>query len=297
MSRNLLMDDRPLVVLPGLAKLLGSVDDAIVLQQIHWLLQQPHNGVVVDGHKWIWGTYEEWIELYFPMWNVKRLKRITARLEQKGVLVADQLMKQKWDRTKYYRIDYDVFEKMKGNESRNGPIDGDKLSPSGGTNCPGHNIDTETSTKRERSLSENGAVQDSGANSLPLVLEDPPGGPKKRPKRRGRVTGRNIDPRKLVDGYIPPGAGDTPYEVYREVFNYTPSKPQIRAIMDNVTDLELWRKILNAWALRGYRSNNIGGMLDWYNNRGPTDANAGRNGKGPAAPVMEPSAFSDPFAK
>lgn len=40
---NLLLNERPLVVLPSLAKELGSLDEAVILQQIHYWLQRSTN--------------------------------------------------------------------------------------------------------------------------------------------------------------------------------------------------------------------------------------------------------------
>lgn len=104
-----LLDDRPLTVLPALAKLLGSVERAIVLQQIHWLLQQPKSGIEQDGYKWVWGTYEEWAAKYFTMWEARVLRRHIVWLEENGYLISGQPRREQWDRTKYYRIEYSRF--------------------------------------------------------------------------------------------------------------------------------------------------------------------------------------------
>lgn len=104
-----LLDDRPLTVLPTLAKLLGSVERAIVLQQIHWLLQQPKSGIERDGYKWVWGTYEEWTAEYFPMWEPRVLRSHIVWLEKEGYLVSEQPRREQWDRTKYYRIEYSTL--------------------------------------------------------------------------------------------------------------------------------------------------------------------------------------------
>lgn len=104
---NLLIDDRPIMFLPRLAIALESVERAIILQQIHWLLQQPKSGRVVDNHKWVWGSYEEWCEDYFPMWKPQNLAKHIRKLEEIGVLVSAELNAKEHDHTKHYRIDYD----------------------------------------------------------------------------------------------------------------------------------------------------------------------------------------------
>lgn len=43
MKRSLLIEEPPLQILPSLAAAIG-LNEAIVLQQLYWLLQQPNNG-------------------------------------------------------------------------------------------------------------------------------------------------------------------------------------------------------------------------------------------------------------
>lgn len=105
-----LLNERPLIVLPSLAKQLNSVDKAIILQQIHWLAQLPHCGEVHDGAKWVYGTYEHWIAEYFPFWSAASLRRHINRLEQDGWLVSAQIYLGRGDATKYYRVNYEMLK-------------------------------------------------------------------------------------------------------------------------------------------------------------------------------------------
>lgn len=104
---NLLIDDRPIMFLPKLAVALASVERAIILQQIHWLLQQPKSGRVIDGVKWVWGSYEEWCEDYFPMWKPQNLAKHIRKLEQEGLLISEEINAKAHDHTKHYRINYE----------------------------------------------------------------------------------------------------------------------------------------------------------------------------------------------
>ena len=105
---NLLIDDRPIMFLPMLAKALGSCERAIVLQQIHWLSRLPNSGVWDDdGLHWVWGSYEEWCRDYFPMWKPQNLAKHIRRLEKDGVLFSAELNAKRHDHTKHYRINYE----------------------------------------------------------------------------------------------------------------------------------------------------------------------------------------------
>lgn len=109
---NLLIDDRPIMFLPMLAKALGSCERAIVLQQIHWLSRLPNSGVMADGKHWVYGSYEEWCKDYFTMWSPHTLAKHIRNLESMGVLISAQLKANEHDRTKYYRIDYEVLHSI-----------------------------------------------------------------------------------------------------------------------------------------------------------------------------------------
>lgn len=109
---NYLIDDRPIIFLPMLAKALGSCERAIVLQQIHWLSRQPNSGMWQDGLHWVWGTYEDWCRDYFPMWSPHTLAKHIRHLEAASVLISAQLRAHEHDRTKFYRIDYESLHSM-----------------------------------------------------------------------------------------------------------------------------------------------------------------------------------------
>lgn len=109
---NLLIDDRPIMFLPMLAKALRSCERAIVLQQIHWLSRLPGSGVWQDGLHWVYGSYEEWCRDYFTMWSPHTLAKHIRNLEDAGVLLSAQLRAHEHDRTKFYRIDYETLHSI-----------------------------------------------------------------------------------------------------------------------------------------------------------------------------------------
>lgn len=101
MSSSLLITEPPLQVLPSLAKAIGLYQ-AIVLQQIHYLLLGSNNGKVIDGERWIFNTYEEWAG-FFPFWDEQAIKRTMLSLERMGMIVSCQ-PEGGVSRRKYYRI-------------------------------------------------------------------------------------------------------------------------------------------------------------------------------------------------
>nr|DAX72393.1 MAG TPA: hypothetical protein [Caudoviricetes sp.] len=101
MSR-LLINEPPLQVLPSLAKEIG-LNEAIMLQQMHyWLLKSSNE---FKGVKWFYKTLEEW-QTEFPFWSVMTIRRTLGSLEKQKIIKIGNFNKKKFDKTKWYTIDY-----------------------------------------------------------------------------------------------------------------------------------------------------------------------------------------------
>ena len=310
MVSKLLINERPLMVLPSLVLAVGSLQQAIILQQIHWMLQQPRSGVEHDGYRWVWGSYEEWANDYFPMWKARTLRKHITALEKAGWLVSCRVKSSNYDQTKHYRINYNMFDMLLPMwHERDTPNRHERDTPNRherDSSIYRTETSTETSTEREPSTDEVGSESTNrhGPLSQPsdprIRLEDPPSGPKRngssgKSKTRRPSKPTYLDPRKLVDNYIPEGKGNTAYEVYREVFRYPLNLPQLHRLANNITDLARWRAVVQAWGDSGYSPTNIKGMLDWYNTRIPSGPPWRNGAGGPAQQIDEPDAIFDPL--
>lgn len=111
---SLLYSQHPLVVNPQLAVAIG-LNEAIVLQQIHYWAARTKSGKVHDGRVWIYNTYDQWVE-QFPFWSQETIKRALTSLRKKGLIDVEQLNKKEHDRTNYYSINHnhsDLIEQVK----------------------------------------------------------------------------------------------------------------------------------------------------------------------------------------
>ena len=107
---SLLISEPPLQVLPSLAVKIG-LNEAIILQQIHYWLLKSNN--VRDGYKWVYNSYSEWNK-QFPFFSRNTMIRAFNSLEKQGLLITANYNKAGFDKTKWYRIDY---EKLVGKRS------------------------------------------------------------------------------------------------------------------------------------------------------------------------------------
>jgi hypothetical protein len=101
-THHKLLDERPLFVLPSLAKALG-LNEAIALQQLHWALGRDTAETDTFGRRWLGATVEFWCG-QFPFWGEATVKRTFASLVEKGIV--DR--RRRRDDT-IYRIDYDAL--------------------------------------------------------------------------------------------------------------------------------------------------------------------------------------------
>ncbi|MDM8361530.1 conserved phage C-terminal domain-containing protein [Bacillus thuringiensis] len=109
---NLLIHEEPLLVLPGLASRIG-LNEAIFLQQIHyWLNRSKH---FYDKRNWVYNSVAEWVK-QFPFWSENTIRRIVKNLEDEQLLVIGNYNRAKFDKTKWYSINY---EKLRLLESTN----------------------------------------------------------------------------------------------------------------------------------------------------------------------------------
>src|SRR5688572_4368708 len=106
MTSQLLINEPPLQVLPTLASIIG-LNEAIVLQQIHYWLHPQSNKNYFEGRHWVYNTYEQW-QKQFPFYSERTLRRVVRNLEDSKLLLSCK--GGELNQTKYYTIDYVVLQ-------------------------------------------------------------------------------------------------------------------------------------------------------------------------------------------
>ena len=114
-TKIILEGEKACVIQPSIAKMLGR-SVAHVLQHIHYAIHNPKLGKVIDHHKWVYNSYENW-QKDLQIYSISTIRRSIAKLEDLGVLVSDFLSTKSSDRTKWYRIDYDQLHALGIQES------------------------------------------------------------------------------------------------------------------------------------------------------------------------------------
>lgn len=104
---NLLLNERPLIVLPSLAAMLNSLDEAVILQQIHYWIEKRQN--YREGRYWVYNSMENWMQQFPWIKSRTTLTRYFNNLEKKGLLITGNYNKAGFDKTKWYTIDYSTL--------------------------------------------------------------------------------------------------------------------------------------------------------------------------------------------
>lgn len=135
-----LFTKHPIVVDPDVAMAIGSVDKAIVLQQINYWLHSK-SAKKINNKLWIYNTYDNWKKDNFPFWSIAKIKRIFASLEDDGLVIAANYNSKGFDKTKWYSIDENRLNQVMNSYY-------EKLENDGQT-------DNHTSSKNERPSYQN----------------------------------------------------------------------------------------------------------------------------------------------
>jgi len=123
------------MLLPSLAIAVG-VNEALMLQQIHYWLDPRVNKNYHKNRFWVYNSYTQW-QRQFPFWSERTLRRSIKSLEDRQLLIYDFFNRTPFDKTKWYSVDYDNVSSLKTNKSPSGQI--------------GH-IDMDNPTKSSRSF-------------------------------------------------------------------------------------------------------------------------------------------------
>jgi len=108
MTSQLLIHESPLQVFPTLAREIG-LNEAIVLQQIHYWLNLEFSRSLIYEHYWVRYIPEQW-ERQFSFWDKKTLHRAINTLEKLEMLVSIET--EDSGKAKYYAIDYGTLSQV-----------------------------------------------------------------------------------------------------------------------------------------------------------------------------------------
>lgn len=194
----MIIEEQPMMVLRSLAVAIG-LDEALVVQQMYWLLQNEGNGKELNGHRWLYNTYEQWQKTFFPFWSTRTLRRIFDGLEEMRLVESCQPEGVR-SRRKWYRLNIGMIQKLRVD----GPgmlknLEPAKLATSSGTKRPL----PLTEMSSQRSEEPKGSASDEAELEEEEIVPDwRPDKRSKKEKLRTLKNPRNIPSEEWVNRFI-----------------------------------------------------------------------------------------------
>ncbi len=101
-----------LAINPDLAKEIG-IDNAHLISQIHYWLQNNQAGYIFEGVKWIYNGYKAWAEQLCWL-SEYQIGRLIRKLEDQGFIITDNFHHNTRDRRKWYCLNYQLLKEKTG---------------------------------------------------------------------------------------------------------------------------------------------------------------------------------------
>ena len=90
----------------NLANALGSSDAATILQQLHYWIQKKKTGIVVKGRKFVYNTFQIWVQqqfIYLTTWKFRKAMNVLRSL---SIVEVIRYKSRQWNQTNYYSLNY-----------------------------------------------------------------------------------------------------------------------------------------------------------------------------------------------
>lgn len=175
---NLLLNERPLIVLPSLAAMLNSLDEAVILQQIHYWIEKKQN--YREGRYWVYNSMENWMRQFPWIKSRTTLTRYFNNLEKKGLLITGNYNKAGFDKTKWYTIDYSTLSNFEQRLYRTCTTSDQNLVNGTYRSCTTNTIDyqettTQTTTPASWPAGQSNAVSQQSNDGSKVLRNTPEG--------------------------------------------------------------------------------------------------------------------------
>lgn len=104
------------MISPELAVEIG-LNASIVLCHInyHCALNESFGKYSKDGHFWVRRSMRTWMLKEFPWWSEATVRNIFSDLEKRGLVISCVFNDDVYDRTKWYRVNYDALPDFEWN--------------------------------------------------------------------------------------------------------------------------------------------------------------------------------------
>lgn len=103
-----------------IASVLGDINAAVIVQQLHYWMGKEGVGTIIGGVKYIYNSFNDWVK-QFPWLSVWQFRKAMTKLRFLGIVKVIRHKSRQWNQTNYYTLDSDrLFQLLnpKNSEAR-----------------------------------------------------------------------------------------------------------------------------------------------------------------------------------
>jgi hypothetical protein len=90
-----------------IASALGDINAAIIVQQLHYWMEKNKVGVIIEGVRYIYNSFYEWVNSQFKWLSVWQFRKAMSLLRSLEIVKVIRYKAKQWNQTNYYTLDRD----------------------------------------------------------------------------------------------------------------------------------------------------------------------------------------------
>ena len=102
----------------NIAAALGDINAAVIVQQLDYWLSKEGVGVVIDGTKFVYNTFVDWVNSQFKWLSVWQFRKAMSLLRSLGIVEVIRYKATQWNQTNHYSLNYKRLEEWAKAEAR-----------------------------------------------------------------------------------------------------------------------------------------------------------------------------------
>ena len=100
-----------------IASKLEDINAAVIIQQLHYWMGKENTGVVIDGVRWVYNSFESWVRTQFKWLSVWQFRKSMSLLRSLEIVKVIRYKARQWNQTNYYTLNYKRLNEILGSES------------------------------------------------------------------------------------------------------------------------------------------------------------------------------------
>jgi hypothetical protein len=106
-----------------IAEALSDINAAVIVQQLHYWMTKEKVGKTIDGVKWVYNSFNDWVVEQFKWLSVWQFRKSMNLLRSLDIVLVKRQKSKQWNQTNYYSLNYErLFEFLKWQRAKSTEI-------------------------------------------------------------------------------------------------------------------------------------------------------------------------------